>query len=74
MLTGITKSYPFLHILGSACYFMFFFFNLFIYLATLGPSYGMWDLVRRPGIEPVPLVLGAWSLSPWTTRESFPLL
>ena len=29
----------------------------------------MWDLVPWPGIEPKPPALGAWSLSPWTTRE-----
>ena len=30
---------------------------------------GTWDLVPRPGIKPGPSVLGAWSLSHWTTRE-----
>ena len=34
-----------------------------------GLSRGMWDLVPCPGIEPRPPALGAWSLSPWTTRE-----
>ena len=29
----------------------------------------MWDLVPRPGIEPGPPALGAWSLTHWTTRE-----
>ena len=28
-----------------------------------------WDLVLWPGIEPRPSVLGAWSLSHWTTRK-----
>ena len=41
-------------------------FFAFIYLAVLGPSCSMWDLVRRPGIEPA---LGAWNLSHWTTTE-----
>ena len=35
-------------------------------------SCGMWDLVPWPGIEPKPPVLGAWSLSHWTTRD-FPV-
>ena len=30
----------------------------------------MWDLVPRPGIEPGPPELGAWSLTHWTTREA----
>ena len=29
----------------------------------------MWDLVSRPGIQPRPPALGAWSLSHGTTRE-----
>ena len=29
----------------------------------------MRDLVPQPGIEPRPPVLGAWSLTHWTTRE-----
>ena len=33
-------------------------------------SYGMWDLVPWPGIEPGPPALGAQSLSHWTTREA----
>ena len=32
-------------------------------------SWGMWDLVPWPGIEPGPLALEAWSLSHWTIRE-----
>ena len=32
-------------------------------------SYSMWNLVPWLGIEPNPPVLGAWSLSHWTTRE-----
>ena len=48
----------------------------FIYLAMLGLSCSMWDLVSWPGIEPRPPALGVWSLSCWTTREvpQFPLL
>ena len=49
--------------------------NLFIWLhqvlvAACGIfSYGMWDIVPWPGIEPRPLALGTWSLSHWTTKE-----
>ena len=32
-------------------------------------SWGMWDLVSWPRIEPKFPALGAWSLSHWTTRE-----
>ena len=32
-------------------------------------SFGIWDLIPWPGIEPIPPVLGAWSLIHWTTRE-----
>ena len=53
---------------------LFFFLSLFkkkhiIYLAALGLSCGMWDLVPWPGIEPGPHALGAQSLTHWTTRE-----
>ena len=41
----------------------------FTYLAMLGLSCGMWDLVPWPGIEPESPALGAWSLSHRTTRE-----
>ena len=41
---------------------------IFFYLSVPGLVY-MWDLVPWPGIEPQPPVLGAWSLSHWTTRE-----
>ena len=47
-----------------------FFFLIFIYLAALGLSCGMWDLVPWPGIEPGPTVLGEWSLSYWTPAKS----
>ena len=42
---------------------------LFIYLAVLGLSCSMWDLVPEPGMEPRPPRLGAQSLSYCTTRE-----
>ena len=41
-----------------------------IFVAACGLlSYGMWDLVPRPGIEPRPPALGAQSLNHWTTSE-----
>ena len=42
---------------------------MFIYLAVLGLSCRMWDLVPRLGIEPRPPVLGVWNPDHWTTRE-----
>ena len=42
----------------------------FIYLAALGLSCSMWDLVPRPGMKPGPPALGARSLSHWTAREA----
>ena len=36
--------------------------------------FGQGILVPRPGIEPVTLALGVWSLNHWTTRESMFLL
>ena len=39
------------------------------FLAVLGLSCGMWDLVPRPGIKPRPPALVVQSLSHWTTRE-----
>ena len=47
-----------------------FFFSFNIYLAALGLSCGMWDLVPWPGIRPRPPSLGVWSFSQWTTREA----
>lgn len=44
MPANVMQSCPFLHILGSAHYFLGF-LNVFIYLAALGVSCGMWDLV-----------------------------
>ena len=46
-----------------------FFKKIFIYLAVLGVSCGMQDLVPWPGIEPGSPALGAWSLNHWATRE-----
>ena len=41
-----------------------------IFVAACGTfSWGMWDLVLWPGIEPRPPALGAQSLSHWTARE-----
>ena len=51
-------------------YLLFFLIFMFIYLAALGLSCGMWDLVPWPGIELGRPALGAWSLSHWTTREA----
>ena len=42
---------------------------LYFYLAVLGLSCSIWDLVLCPGIKPRPPALGAQSLSHWTTRE-----
>ena len=42
---------------------------LFIYLAALGLSRDMWDLVPQPGIKPRPPALGGRHLSHWTIRE-----
>ena len=42
---------------------------LFIYLAALGLSCGMWGLVPWPGIEPRPPALGVQSLSHWITTK-----
>ena len=36
----------------------YFNFTLFFYLAVLGLSSSMWDLVPQPGIEPRPPALG----------------
>ena len=43
------------------------FWSLAAGMQTLGC--GMWILVPRPGMEPRPSALGAWSLSHWITRE-----
>ena len=44
-------------------------FFVFVYSAALGVSWGMWDLVPRPEIEPGALALGVQSPSHCTTRE-----
>ena len=65
-------------------FFIFlFFFLIFIYLAASGFSCGTWDLqssLRRMWFSSLtrdwtlPPALGAWSLSPWTSREDHCLL
>ena len=40
-----------------------------MYVARLGPSYSMWDLVAQPGIKPGAPALGVQSLRHWTTKE-----
>ena len=50
-------------------FFFLIFVYLFIYLALLGLSCGMWGLVLCPGIEPRPPALGVQSLSHLTIRE-----
>ena len=47
---------------GNPC-FHDLFFKIFIYLAVLGLSCGLWDLVPWPGIKPGPPTSWAWSLS-----------
>ena len=49
--------------------FFFFFYLMFIYLAALGLSCSIWDLVPWSGIKPRPSALGVQSLSHWTTKE-----
>ena len=41
----------------------------FIYLAVLGLSCGMWDLVPPSDLKPRACASGGQSLSHWTTRE-----
>ena len=43
-----------------------FFCFVFVFLAA---PCSMWDLSSRPGIEPAPHALEAWSLNHWTSRE-----
>ena len=43
--------------------------HTYMYVAAPALSYNMGDLVQRPGIEPGPPALGAWSLSHGATRE-----
>ena len=47
-----------------------FFFFKNIYLAVPSLSYGMWDLVPWPGVEPGPLSLRVQGRGPASTRES----
>ena len=49
--------------------FFLSFFKIVIYLAAPSLSWGMQDLVPRPGIESGLPALGAQSLNYWTTRE-----
>ena len=42
---------------------------VFIYLATWGLSYSIWDLVPWLGVKPGPPALEVQSFSHWTTRE-----
>ena len=52
----------------SETWFLFIFLvkKIFIYLAVLGLSWGMWNLVPWPGIKPRPPALGPCH---WATRE-----
>ena len=57
--------------LSSAPSFSGLFFSwTFTYLAALGLSRGMCDLVLQPGIEPGPPALEAWSLCHWAIGEA----
>ena len=63
-------------------FFLKTFFNFFkfiwlsqILVAAVGIfSYGMWDLVPQPGIEPGPPALGTQSLSHWMAWEVLVLI
>ena len=46
-----------------------FFVLISIYLDVLGLSFGMWDLVPQPEIEPRHSALGTQCLSHWTIRK-----
>ena len=48
---------------------LFFFFLIFIYLASPGLSYSMQGLVPWPGIKPGPSALESRSLGLWTITE-----
>ena len=50
-------------------YNVFFLKYLFIYLAPLGLSCSVWNLVPQPRIKLRPPTLRAWSLSHWTAKE-----
>ena len=49
-------------------------YTLFIYLATVGLSCSVSDLLPWPGVQSGPPELGGHSLSYWTTRQVPPLL
>ena len=70
----VSSAYLILLIIHPAIFFfivsLFIYLFIFIfYLAALGLSCSMRDLVPWPGIEPGPPALGAQSPSHWTTRE-----
>ena len=70
----VSSAYLILLIINPAIFFfivsLFIYLFIFIfYLAALGLSCSMRDLVPWPGIEPGPPALGAQSPSHWTTRE-----
>ena len=46
------------------------FYFLFFSSSMQTLSWGMWNLVPQPGIEPAPPSLGDWSLSHWTTKKA----
>ena len=58
-----------LGILPGICVFLKNKYLFITYLAAMTLSCGKWDLVSRPGMEPWPTALEAWSLSYWATRE-----
>ena len=49
-----------------------FLFKIFIYLALLSLSFGMWNIIPWPGLEPGASALRVCSLSHWSTREASP--
>ena len=72
---GIKQKRESWHVMG-VIFIYFYFVNLknyfkisLIYLAALGLSCSMQGLVLSPRVEPGPSVLGAQSLSHWTTKE-----
>ena len=68
----IGGGFQFFHIPANICHFHWkkcLFYSLFIYLAVLGVSWGMWDLVPWPEVEPRLRALGVRSVSHWPTRE-----
>ena len=53
----------------TTCFFFQKHIFLFMYVARLGPSCSMWDLVAQPGIKPGAPALGVQSRRHWTTKE-----